>query len=454
MAAAALNPRSVRGLNCPSCGAAIVLRAFAWTQTVACESCGAVMDAKDPNFAILHEAQIRLRVHPLIPLGTRGEWRGAPYEVIGFQQRTINADGTDYSWREYLLFNPYRGFRYLTEYDGHWNDVVPVFGMPYVPPSSMKALSTATYDGMRFRPFQTALARTTFVIGEFPWEVRQGDMVEVRDYVAPPRSLSAETTSDETTWSEGTYVDGASVWRAFNLPDAPPQPIGIYSNQPSPYAGSVGAWWKTFGILTALLLVTFVVRFAIARRERVYEGRFTLPAPYVIANPDSVTSVPAFVTPRFTMPGNDANVVVETDAEIDNEWMFLELSLVDATTGRTYDLGREVGYYHGSDSDGSWSEGSKRDKVTIPAVPGGTYQLRVTPSGQPRPGGAGIPYTLRIVRDVPSGSYYLVAWFLLLVPPIIGTYKAAKFEAKRWAESDTGAMVMSSMESTGGDDDE
>jgi hypothetical protein len=450
MATTALNPRAVRGFNCPSCGAAVVLRGFAWTQTVACESCGAVIDAKDPNLAILHEAQLRLRVRPLIPLGTRGEWHGAPYEVIGFQQRTITADGVDYSWREYLLFNPYRGFRYLTEYDGHWNDVVPVPGLPVVAGRIGQSVVTAhaAYDDARFRLFQTARARTTFIIGEFPWEVRQGDAVEVQDYVAPPRVLSAERTSDETTWSLGTYVDGQAIWRAFKLDGAPPTPVGIYSNQPSPYAGSVGAWWKTFVVLVVLLLATFVVRFAIARRERVYEGRFTLAAPYVIANPDSVTTMPAFVTPRFTIPGADANVVVETSADIDNEWIFLDMSLVDVGTGRTYDLGREVSYYHGRDSDGSWSEGNKRDRATIPAVPGGTYQIRVTPSGQPRPGGAGIPYTLRVIRDVPSGGYYLAAFVLLLIPPIVGTYRAAKFETQRWAESDTGSAIRSSMESS------
>lgn len=454
MAGAALNPRAVRGLNCPSCGAAIVLRGFAWTQTVACESCGAVLDAKDPSFRVLHEARLRLRVRPLIPLGTRGEWRGAPYEVIGFQQRTITADGTDYSWREYLLFNPYRGFRYLTEYDGHWNDVVPIPGLPVVAGHIGQSVITAhaSFEGARYRLFQTAQARTTFVIGEFPWEVRQGDTTEVRDYVAPPRALSAESTSDETTWSLGTYVDGAAVWRAFGLPDAPPAPVGIYSTQPSPYAGSVGAWWKAFGVLVALLVATFVVRFAIARRERVYEGQFTLAAPYVIANPDSVTSVPAFVTPRFTIPGSDANVVVETSADLANEWMFLELSLVNLATGRSYDLGREVSYYSGRDSDGSWSEGSKRDRVTVPAVPGGTYQLRVTPSGQPRAGGRGIPYTIRVVRDVPSGRYYLAAFLLLLVPPIVGTYKAAKFETQRWAESDAGGAVASAMENLSDDE--
>ena len=43
--------------------------------------------------------------------------------MIGFERRTIHVDGMAYSWHEYVLFNPFKGFRYLTEYNGHWNDV-------------------------------------------------------------------------------------------------------------------------------------------------------------------------------------------------------------------------------------------------------------------------------------------------------------------------------------------
>ena len=139
MAATALNPRAVRSLSCPRCGAAIVVRGFGWTQTIACASCAAVLDAQDPNLSVLRHLQLRMTVEPLIPLGTRGQWRGASYQVIGLQQRTIRADGEAFSWREYLLFNPYQGFRYLTEYDGHWNDVVPLPGLPEVLPDSQQS---------------------------------------------------------------------------------------------------------------------------------------------------------------------------------------------------------------------------------------------------------------------------------------------------------------------------
>src|SRR5207253_1699672 len=115
---------SVKGLNCPNCGAAIQLRSGELARTVACSSCAAVLDAKDPNLRVLQEFKGVMRWTPLIPLGTRGKLKGEPYEVIGFQVRGINVDDTDYLWGEYLPWNPPQGLRYLTEYDRHWHDPV------------------------------------------------------------------------------------------------------------------------------------------------------------------------------------------------------------------------------------------------------------------------------------------------------------------------------------------
>ena len=57
--------------------------------------------------------------------------RGDEYDVIGFQERTtVTVDQMPESWREYLLFNPAKGFRYLTEYNGHWNYIKPIQSMP------------------------------------------------------------------------------------------------------------------------------------------------------------------------------------------------------------------------------------------------------------------------------------------------------------------------------------
>lgn len=432
-------PGAVRGLNCPSCGAAIELRGMAWTQSVACGSCASVLDAQDPNLRVLSKFDARMKVRPLIPLGTRGEWRGAQYQVIGLQQRTITVEGVSYSWREYLLFNPYRGFRYLTEYDGHWNDVVAVPGVPEVRSSLTKPV--AEYDGRSYQHFQTARARTTFVLGEFPWEVRAGDTVEARDYVDPPHILSAEATPDETTWSRGEYVDGKAIWAAFKLKGSPPSATGIYANQPSPHRANARSYWLLFAAFAAILTGMMVMRGVTARDARVFEGRYTYQSP---------AAEQAFVTPVFELPGDQGNVVIEAEAELDNEWLYLDYALINEGTGQAWDFGRELSYYSGYDSDGRWSEGSRRDRARVGPIPGGRYYLRV----EPQAGAQGavtsqrIPYSLTVRRDVPSLVFYVIGLLVLLVPPILGAMRAGSFEVQRWAESDH------PMVTTSEDDDE
>ncbi|MEP6593670.1 MAG: hypothetical protein ABJC51_08250, partial [Acidobacteriota bacterium] len=116
---------AVRAVNCPNCGAATAVRTFGHAVNVVCQSCRSILDATDPGVTILQKYNDAVTVEPLIALGTRGTvpgWQPA-FEVVGFQVREITVDQVAYRWREYLLFNPYHGFRYLTEYNGHWNVV-------------------------------------------------------------------------------------------------------------------------------------------------------------------------------------------------------------------------------------------------------------------------------------------------------------------------------------------
>lgn len=430
----------VRSLSCPSCGAPIALHAAGWTQTVACASCGSVLDAADPNLRVLREARRRHRFEPLIPLGTRGTlpgW-GAPHEVIGVQERAIRVEGTTYAWREYLCFNPYRGFRYLTEYDGHWTDVVPVSAL--LSEDDRRATQpTVAFDGAVFRHFQSAQARTTHVLGEFPWQVRADDLVRVRDYVAPPRILSVEEERDETTWSVGTYVDGDAVWAGFALPGRAPAATGVYAAQPNAWAPRATAMWGWFAIFAGIAIALVLARVVTASNAEVFGGRYFY-AP-------ERGSEQAFVTPSFSLDGRRANVRIETQAELDDQWMYVDYALVNETTGEVFGVGRELGYFDGWDADGSWSEGARSDAVTLGPVPGGRYFLRIEPSG----GDMGRPlvgWRVRVRRDTASVGWLLVSLLVLVVPPFGAQLLAAGFETRRWAESDHAPVT------TGGDDED
>ncbi len=416
----------VSGFNCRNCGAPVTPRGLTWTQTIVCPSCGTIQDPRDPNVKILQEAEARQRIRPLIPIGTRGTIDGVQFEVIGFQYRTITVEGTRYGWSEYLLFNPYHGFRYLSEYEGHWNLIRTLHALPRT--TIGRTHGNAVLEGKTFRHFQTATATTRYVLGEFPWRIRTGDRVLSSDYVAPPRLLSREEAEGDVTWSLGQYAHGRDVWRWFGLPGRPPSANGIFANQPSPYAGTPMRLWRTFLVLAALLVVVYLGRAVSAAKQPVYSHAFT----YTHA-----AGEPSFVTEPFELTDGPSNVAIDITTSVDNDWLYLDVALIDAVHGTAFDTGREVSYYHGRDSDGNWTEGSRSGRISMPQVPAGRYYLRVEPEGD-RASTRPIKYSLTVLRDVPTRWPYLVALGLLAVPPIFVTWRSMKFEGRRWAESGDG----------------
>ncbi|MGA2430935.1 MAG: DUF4178 domain-containing protein [Candidatus Acidiferrum sp.] len=415
----------VKALQCPQCGAAITLRSFQQAVTVVCESCHSILDAKDPTLRILQQFQASTsELKPLIPLGTRGKLRGTDYEAIGFQRRSIESDGVRYDWHEYLLFNPYKGFRYLSEYQGHWNDITVCKDLPLL---QTGIVPSANYLGEVYRHFQTADATTGYVIGEFPWQVRVGERATVTDYVRPPRVLSCEQASGETTWSVGEYTYPQEIWKAFNLPGQPPEPIGVFENQPAPATVSVKQMWLAFLVMAIFLIGLMAFNDMIASKDPVFDAAYELaPGP-----PKGETS---FVTDVFELKGRTSNVEIKTSANVSNSWIYLNYALINQDTGKAWDFGREVSYYSGRDSDGSWTEGSRRDTVIVPSVPPGHYYLRIEPEADARH--PRISYSVSIRRDVPVFKFYGYALLALFLPVLYVTFKSLSFERARWSESD------------------
>jgi hypothetical protein len=127
-------------------------------------------------------------------------------------------------------------------------------------------------------------------------------------------------------------------------------------------------------------------------------------------------------------------VKVTTTAIDDNSWIYLNYALINHDTGQACYFGREVSYYHGFDSDGSWTEGCTHDSVIIPRVPPGQYYLRIEPEGDAKH--PNITYSVEVQRGVPVFGFFGLAFLALLIPAIIITWRSLSFERARWAESD------------------
>ena len=420
-------PVSVRSINCPNCGAATAVRTFGHAVNVVCQSCGSILDATNPGVTILQRYTEAIREEPLIPLGTRGKLFDIECEVVGFQVRQITVDDVAYRWREYLLFNPYREFRYLTEYAGHWNVVSTLNALPIGHPTP--GSSPLWYAGHRYRHFQTADATTVFVLGEFPWQIRVGDTTEGSDYVAPPLMLSAEVDADkEVTWSLGRYVSGDEIWKSLSLPGRPPRAVGVFANQPSPFQRVQATMWRNAGLLVILAALLWIAHLVTARGTQSFAGNFAF-------DPTAAAET-SLVTPVFELDGRPTAVEIETTTSLDNQWMFVGYALVNDDTGQAFEVGRDVSYYHGVEDGESWTEGSPRDSVDLPSVPPGRYFLRIETEGERT--APPIRYRVRVLRDVSTSLWFLVALVLILVPPILATRRAFTFERQRWQESDHG----------------
>lgn len=414
----------VKAFNCPACGAPQEIRAQGST-ALACGTCGAVIDIANENHKILSKYRDKLTPYtPLLPLGRRGKLRGATYDVVGFMRRRVVVEGESYEWSEYLIYSEQENFRWLSEYQGHWNFIKPTTSKPAMAPALAKP--KARFLGREFVHFQTANASVIYVVGEFYWRVEVGETAEVMDFVAPPLMLSREKTGKEISWSLGEYIEPEEIAAAFKLSSPLPVPVGVYANQPSPHVGQAGRYWKAFGIYALLAVFIQVFFLASAENRTIYQTNLDFAQ---LQKGQSIS------TEVFPVGGHVSNLVIENRTNLDNNWLFLDINLVETGSGQSYHFSREVSYYHGYDSDGSWTEGNARDTAVLSEIPPGNYLLQIDPETPPG-NNAAMRDQIVVKRDVPLWTNFFLTLLALLSFPIVAWWRGSSFERRRWAESD------------------
>ena len=203
-----------RQFNCPSCGAPVTV-ALASSKSITCGSCHSLIDLSSGIGAELRYTSQDEPVNPLIALGSTGKLQGVDWQVVGFQHRMGSTPGDDeqFGWEEYLLFNAKRGFIFLVDSTEGWSVVKPTTGAPEMAGSGQ----SATYLGSRYQLKETYNAETTYVLGEFYWQVQRGQKTSNRDFSSGKSLLSLEQSAQEVTWSVGSKIDSALVASAFKL---------------------------------------------------------------------------------------------------------------------------------------------------------------------------------------------------------------------------------------------
>ena len=209
-----------RHFNCPHCGAQVQVR-LATSKSITCGSCSSLIDVGNGIGKELLVAEQHEPVSPLIPMGSKGTLQGTPWQVVGFQHRMGQEAGQSddeseqFGWSEYLLYHQQRGFAFLVDAEDGWSLVRPTTGAPKLARNER----SATYLGSTYQLQSSYHAETTYVLGEFYWQVQRGQKTFNRDFASTRGLLSMEQSQQEITWSSGDKMDSSAIAKAFNLTD-------------------------------------------------------------------------------------------------------------------------------------------------------------------------------------------------------------------------------------------
>jgi len=219
-----------RGVECPSCGAALEVK-LATTQSIVCHQCHAVVDvSQGVGGELAHYAQTSAS-EPQIPLGSTGELtlggkRALPWQVVGYVERCEVSDGAQEEdadeqvfWREYLLYHRTEGFAFLVDAQDGWSWTAPITGVPE------RAGDGVRYEGALYRKLYSYTGRVTYVLGEFYWRLTREQRTFNIDYQgtgpASAKRLNREQTgsgeTQEVVWSGGETLSADAVLNAFKL---------------------------------------------------------------------------------------------------------------------------------------------------------------------------------------------------------------------------------------------
>jgi len=405
---AEITRRQSDALNCPSCGAPVNLRAEGQTMAAICGSCASILDASTPRLQEIGKvAQTTLKIRPLLPIGTRGVLKDEVWDIIGFMRRRDRWC----AWDEYLIFNPWLGFRFLVTFNGHWSIVRLLPGHA----------TDTQWNGESFRLFAREEVTTTDVLGEFYWRVRKDERAVVSDHIAPPHILTREESKqlNEVSWSGGEYIPHTEIAAAFRA--AVPTPSGILLNQPNPHARRWDEVRTTF-VFALIAYILVQVAFMGYGTQRIALNT-TLAFQRQAADADS-----ALVTVPFRLEGGSAPVHVTARSSLPADtYLGLKGSLVNAATQQTHPLLLPLS---------RWSTGADHSlhTATLPAVPSGSYYLRLDPDAA-----AGLdaaPVGLTVTRGGLFWSNFWLGLILICLWPLWHLLRSASFEKRRWMESD------------------
>lgn len=193
--------------ECPNCGGSVPLYSEQ-SQLVVCQYCGSSLDCTKEELTALGKKN--KTSYFVFDLHQEGVFDGIKYKVIA---RMCVRDQWNDITREYLLFHPFHGTRWLSEYQNSYS-------LSYSCRARDKSFSfenpqdmIRTGDGRMWNVESSTTMTLVNVDGALPWIASLGDKTKVVEYIENQNSGSYLTVEQENDGKEVSYSYSRSVAR-------------------------------------------------------------------------------------------------------------------------------------------------------------------------------------------------------------------------------------------------
>lgn len=413
----------IKAINCTNCGATLDVLGGHRVKSLVCNYCGSVMDSHADYQIIQRYRHQPDRPFAPIAIGMEATLKGIPFTVIGMIKYVSHQSGPgweeSYDWISFQLYSPTHGYVWLTWNKGHYLFSYRTRDMPspMVPDRLVQKMDVKVED-RTFKMFEGYVATVAYIEGAFTWIAKRGERVHVVEAIDPPRLFSYERGDKELEYSLGEYMDPGEVHAAFGI-DPPGSPEGIHPAQPFDPPSILPALSKVGPMFAAAAIVALLVVFVRGSGREV--ARTTIGSP----------SSSAWTVP-FTVDDANRLVKIELESPVSNSWIYYDILVNAADSDEpVLALGQEISFYHGRDSDGYWTEGSRRAEALFKVPAAGDYEIEIEAS---EAGGSIPPLELRIYDRILVKRYIVMLLIASILASLALPFARHRFEKKRWAD--------------------
>lgn len=417
---------ALRAIDCTHCGAGLDVLGGGRVTTQVCGYCGAALDATDAYRVLAVFAGMERPASPF-RLGMTGEIDGVAFTIVGTMGMSETWRNQRWEWVDHQIYSPTHGYGWLTVEDGHvlltrkvrdWPDA------PFLTPASVETAEVRphrVWRGSRYGYYSSSSWVTDFVEGEFTWRPARGEAGTSVALMADPGAMLSYVQKGAERELEITRYAPEAV-AAFGA--EAPRPKGTHPLQsytPKPGAAFYRRW---FGGLTAASLVAAFGLSAIR------------PAPVTLWQ-GAAQAVPGTLT--FELEEASRPAVIRLRHGVRNDWAEYDLTLLGPDTTPIADTVRGVSYYTGTDSDGTWREGSQSAAIGFQPTEPGTHvlSLALAETGSPGAGQAPLRVVLEAGRMRPLWLWIVAGTFAFAFLWAASTqvrHRRARWSGSDWSE--------------------